>query len=40
MSYLQKHVFQKKTININVKGFNMIANKIEAKLKTKRISCD
>ena len=40
MSYLQKYVYKKKTININVKGFNMIANKIEAKLKTKRISCD
>ena len=29
----------KKTKDINVKGFNMITNKIEAKLKTKRISC-
>ena len=40
MSYLQKYVFQKKTKDINVKVFNMITNKNEAKTMTKQISCD
>ena len=39
MSYLQKYVFQKKQ-DINVKAFNKIANKNEAKTMTKHISCD
>ena len=39
MSYLQKYVFQKKQ-DINVKAFNEIANKNEAKTMTKHISCD
>ena len=40
MSYLQKYVFQKKPKDINVKVFNMITNKNEAKTMTKQISCD
>ena len=40
MSYHQKYVFQKKQKNINVKAFNMITNKSEAKTMTKHISCD
>ena len=40
MSYLQKYVFQKKTKNVNVDIFNMIANKNEAKTMAKHISCD
>ena len=39
MSYLQKYVL-KKTKDINVKVFNMITNKNEAKAMTKHISCD
>ena len=40
MSYLQKYVFQKKTKGINVKAFNMTANKNETKTMTKHVSCD
>ena len=36
MFYLQKYVFQK----INVKVFNMVTNKNEAKTMTKHISRD
>ena len=39
MSYLQKYVFQKKQ-KTNVKEFNMITNKNEAKTMTEHISCD
>ena len=39
MSYRQKYVL-KKTKDINVKAFNMITNKNEAKTMTKHISCD
>ena len=39
MSYLQKYVFQKKK-DINVKVFNMITNKNEAKTMAKHISYD
>ena len=39
ISYLQKCVFQKKQ-DTNIKVFNMITNKNEAKTMTKRISCD
>ena len=39
MSYLQKYVFQKKQ-DINVKAFNMITNKDEAKARAEHISCD
>ena len=39
-SHLQKYIFQKKTKDINVKAFNMITNKNEAKTISKRISCD
>ena len=40
MSYLQKYGFQKKPKEINVKAFNMITNKDEAKAMTEHISCD
>ena len=40
MSYLQKNVFRKKSKRHNVKVFNMITNKNEAKTMTKLISCD
>ena len=39
MYYLQKYVFQKK-LKKNVKAFNMIINKNEAKTMTKQILCD
>ena len=39
MSYRQKYVL-KKTKDINVKAFNMITNKNEAKTMIKHISCD
>ena len=39
MFYRQKYVFQKLKKNINIKVFNMITNKNEAKAITKRISC-
>ena len=39
ISYLQKCLFQKKQ-DTNIKVFNMITNKNEAKTMTKRISCD
>ena len=39
MSYLQKYAFQKKQ-KINVKAFNIITNKNEAKAVTEHISCD
>ena len=39
ISYLQKYFFRKKQ-NINVKVFNMITNKNEAKILTKHISSD
>ena len=39
MTYRQKYVL-KKTKDINVKVFNMITNKNEAKTMTKHISCD
>ena len=38
MSYQQKYVFE--TQKTNVKAFNMITNKNEAKTMTKHISCD
>ena len=38
MCYSQKCVFQKKPKDINVKTFNMITNKNEAKAMTKHIS--
>ena len=38
MSYLQKYVFQKEQKYINVKAFNMIAIKNEAKVMTIHIS--
>ena len=40
MIYLQKYVFQNEKKDINVKVFNMIANKNEAKTMTKHISYD
>ena len=40
MSYLQKYVFRKKKKDINVKVFNMITNKNEAKTMAKHISDD
>ena len=40
MSYLQRYVFQKKTKDINVKVFDMIINKNEAKTLRKHTSCD
>ena len=40
MSYFQKYMFQKKTEDINVKAFNMITNKNEAKVMIEHISCD
>ena len=40
MSYFQKYMFQKKTKDINVKSFNMITNKNEAKVMIEHISCD
>ena len=39
MSYPQKYVFQKKQ-DINVKVFNVIPNKNEAKVMAKHISCN
>ena len=40
MSYLQKYGFEKKTKDINVKTFNMITNKNEAKSIIKHILYD
>ena len=41
MSYLQKQVLEKnKKKGVNVKAFNMITNKNEAKTMTKHVSCD
>ena len=40
MSLLQKYVFQKETKDINIKSFNMITNKDEAKAMTEHSSCD
>ena len=40
MSDLDKYVFREKTKGINVKAFNMIKNKNEAKTISKHISCD
>ena len=40
MCYSQKFVFQKNPKDINVKTFNMITNKNEAKAMTKHISFD
>ena len=40
MSYPQKYVIQKNPKNINVKVFNMITNKNEAKTIAKHFSCD
>ena len=40
MFYLQKYVFQEKKKEINVKAFNMITNKNEAKALIEHISCD
>ena len=40
ISYQQKYVFQKKTKDINVKTFNMIINKNEAKTMIKHVSFD
>ena len=39
MSYLQKHVFQKKQ-KTNVKACNMTTTKNEANTMTEHISCD
>ena len=39
MSYLQKYV-SKETKDINVKVFNMMTDKNEAKAKTKHILCN
>ena len=41
MSYLQKYVFKKQQKkDINIKVFNIVTNKNEAKTMTKHISCD
>ena len=40
LSYHQNYVFRRKTKDINVKVFNMITNKNEAKTITKYILCD
>ena len=40
MSYLQIYVSQKNQGNINVKAFNMIINRNEAKAMTEHISCN
>ena len=40
ISYQQKYVFQKKPKDINVKTFNMIINKNEAKTMIKHVSFD
>ena len=40
MSYLQNYVLQKKKKDMNIKAFNMITNKNEAKAMTEHISCD
>ena len=39
MCHLQKHFFQKKQ-KTNIKAFNTITNKDEAKAMTEYISCD
>ena len=40
MSYHQKYVFRKKTIDINVKVLNLITTKSEAKAMTKHSFCN
>ena len=40
MSYPQKYAFQKKTKDINIKAFNVITNKDEAKATAEHISCN
>ena len=40
MSYLQKLCVPEERKHINIKAFNMITNKNEAKAMTEHISCD